>query len=147
MNREDGRTPESFRTAIEQLHLAIGRAAEGDPGPIQALYSHAGDVTAFYGWGGYERGWDAVRSRWDWAAAQFAGGTVTYENLTTVVTAEMAYTTDVETFRVRLSGVEQPAEWSNRVTHIFRLEGGVWRLAHRHANRLEARAPAAGRHR
>ena len=31
----------------------------------------------------------------------------------------------------------QPTEWSNRVTHIFRLEAGEWRLVHRHGNRLE----------
>lgn len=143
MSSEGARVPETLRSAIERLHAAVGRAADGDPGAIQALYSHAGDVTAFYGWGGYERGWDAVRERWDWAAAQFAGGTVAYQNLTTVATAEMAYTTDIETFRVLLAGAEGPVEWSNRVTHIFRLEDGGWRLVHRHANRLEARSPAA----
>ncbi|HLW46662.1 MAG TPA: nuclear transport factor 2 family protein [bacterium] len=134
--------PPELRAAIEQLHAAIGRAAEGDPRPIQALCSRRDDVTAFYGWGGYERGWEAVRRRWDWAAAQFAGGTVHYENLTTVVTRDLAYTTDLETFRVRLSGAGAPAQWSNRVTHIFRCEDGAWRLVHRHANRLEAQVPA-----
>ena len=147
MDRNRAPVPEGLRKAIEQLHAAIGRAAQGDPRPIQALYSHAADVTAFYGWGGFERGWDAVRARWDWAAGQFAGGTVAYDNVTTVATPEMAYTTDVETFRVRLAGVDEPAEWSNRVTHIFRLEDGAWRLVHRHANRLEARTPAAERRR
>lgn len=146
MSEDRARVPDALRAAIEQLHTAIGRAAEGDPSAIQALYSHAGDVTAFYGWGGYERGWDAVRERWNWAAAQFAGGTVAYQNLTTVVTPEMAYTTDVETFRVSLAGAAGgPVEWSNRVTHIFRLEAGGWRLVHRHANRLEARSRAAER--
>jgi ketosteroid isomerase-like protein len=144
--------PADLRLAIEQLHAAVGRAAAGDPAAIQALYSHRDDVTAFYGWGGYERGWDAVRRRWDWAASQFAprasggpsaGGTVRYENLTTVVTPELAYTTDLETFRVRVAGVDGPVEWSNRVTHIFRLEEGAWRLVHRHANRLEAQVPAS----
>ena len=145
MTGDGVRIPESLRTAIEQLHAAIGRAADGDPRAIQALYSQSGDVTAFYGWGGYERGGEAVRERWNWAAAQFGGGTVAYQNLTTVATAEMAYTTDVETFRVRLAGVDGAVEWSNRVTHIFRLEDGAWRLVHRHANRLEARLPAADR--
>jgi ketosteroid isomerase-like protein len=145
MTGDGVRIPESLRSAIEQLHAAIGRAADGDPRAIQALYSQSGDVTAFYGWGGYERGWEAVRERWNWAAAQFGGGTVAYQNLTTVATAEMAYTTDVETFHVRLAGVDGAAEWSNRVTHIFRLEDGAWRLVHRHANRLEARLPAADR--
>ena len=145
MTEGGARVPETLRRAIEQLHAAIGRAANGDPRAIQALYSYSADTTAFYGWGGYERGWDAVRERWNWAAAQFAGGTVAYENLTTVVTPEMAYTTDVETFRVRLAGVAGPVEWSNRVTHIFRLENGAWRLVHRHANRLVAQSPPAAR--
>lgn len=145
MTGDDGRLPAPLRAAIEQLHAAIGRAANGDPAAIQALYSRSDDVTAFYGWGGYERGWEAVRERWNWAAAQFGGGSVAYQNLTTVATAEMAYTTDVETFRVRLAGADGPVEWSNRVTHIFRLEDGAWRLVHRHANRLEARRrPADG---
>jgi ketosteroid isomerase-like protein len=143
MSDEAARVPADLRAAIEQLREAIGRAAAGDPRPIQALYSHRDDVTAFYGWGGYERGWEAVRRRWDWAASQFAGGTVAYENLTTVVTPALAYTTDVETFRVRVAGLDAPAEWSNRVTHIFRLEDGAWRLVHRHANRLEPQVSAS----
>lgn len=143
MNEDGARVPADLEAAIDQLHAAIGRAAAGDPRPIQALYSHRDDVTAFYGWGGYERGWQAVRRRWEWAASQFAGGTVRYENLTTVVTPQLAYTTDLETFQVRITGVDGPVEWSNRVTHIFRLEEGGWRLVHRHANRLEAQVTAS----
>jgi ketosteroid isomerase-like protein len=143
MSTEGGGVPAQLRAAIEALRAAIARAAGGDPRAIQALYSHRDDVTAFYGWGGYERGWEAVRRRWDWAAAQFGGGTVHYENLTTVVTPQLAYTTDLETFRVRLAGADGLVEWSNRVTHVFRLEDGAWRLVHRHANRLEARVAAS----
>ena len=51
----------------------------------------------------------------------------------------LAVTTHVENTRVRLAGTSRPTEWSNRVTHVFRLEDGEWRLVHRHANRLEAR--------
>jgi ketosteroid isomerase-like protein len=40
---------------------------------------------------------------------------------------------------VRLRGTERLSEWSNRVTHVFRVEDGEWRLVHRHANRLEPR--------
>lgn len=143
MNEPEANVPAELRAVIDELHAAIASAASGNPRPIQALYSHRDDATAFYGWGGYERGWDAVRRRWDWAAAQFGGGTVHYENLTIVVTPELAYTTDLETFRVRLAGADAPVEWSNRVTHIFRREDGAWRLVHRHANRLEAQVPAA----
>src|SRR5262249_5524307 len=105
---------------------------------IKALYAHSDDATSFYGWGGYEKGWQAVSQRWDWAGQQFKGGWVSYRNLTTVAAGELAYTTDIERFHVRMDGIDQPVEWSNRVTHIFRLEV-EWRLVHRHANRLEER--------
>ena len=126
-----------FPAAIARLHAAMAKVANGDISEITALYSHADDATSFYGWGGYEKGWDAVSQRWDWAGRQFKGGTVSYENLTTVVTPELAYTTDVETFECRMEDMDAPTQWSNRVTHVFRFEGGEWRLVHRHANRLE----------
>ncbi len=128
---------EPFAAAIARLHTATAKVANGDISAIKALYSHADDATSFYGWGGYEKGWDAVSKRWDWAGQQFKGGTVSYQNVTVVVTAELAYTTDIETFRVSMAGMDAPTEWTNRVTHIFRLEDGAWRLVHRHANRFE----------
>ena len=127
----------SVRAAIARLHAAMALVANGDVSVIKALYSHGAEATSFYGWGGYEKGWEAVSRRWDWAGRQFKGGTVGYENVTAVVTAELAYTTDIETFKVRMDGMDQPTQWSNRVTHIFRLTDGEWRLLHRHANRLE----------
>jgi ketosteroid isomerase-like protein len=81
-----------------------------------------------------------VSRRWDWAAAQFqGGGPVRYEHLTAVTAPGLAVTTHVESTRVRLAGTDRPTEWANRVTHVFRLEDGEWRLVHRHANRLEGR--------
>jgi ketosteroid isomerase-like protein len=130
--------PQSFADTIGRLHAAMAKVANGDISAIKALYAHGDDSTSFYGWGGYEKGWEAVSRRWDWAGRQFKGGTVSYENVTCVVTAELAYTTDIETFRVRVDGANAPTQWSNRVTHIFRLEAGEWRLVHRHANRLES---------
>ena len=64
----------------ELLSITLGRmqievVTAGDyASAIKALYSHRDDVTAFFGWGGYEKGWAEVSRRWDWAAAQFQGG-------------------------------------------------------------------------
>lgn len=135
----NGRNPSpSVAAAIAQLRTAMAKVANGDVSAIKALYSHSEDCTSFYGWGGYEKGWDAVSKRWDWAGQQFQGGTVAHENVTTVVTPELFYLTDIETFaNQRMAGMEVPTGWTNRVTHIFRLENGEWRLVHRHGNRLE----------
>ena len=139
----------SVREAIVVLHAAMGKVANGDVSAIKALYSHTADATSFYGWGGYEKGWDAVSTRWTWAGQQFKGGTVSYQNVSTVVTAEMFYVTDIETYRMNaMAGVDGPTGWTNRVTHIFRKEDGAWRLVHRHGNRLEGQfEPATRLHR
>ena len=128
-----------FDDALAKLRAALADVANGDVAAIKALYAQTGEATSFYGWGGYEKGWRAVSARWDWAGRQFKGGTASHETLTKVVTPELAYTTGIETFEVRMDGVDGPTRWSNRVTHIFRLLDGEWRLIHRHANRLEDR--------
>jgi ketosteroid isomerase-like protein len=128
----------SVQAAIVRLRAAMASVANGDVSAIKALYSHTADATSFYGWGGYEKGWGAVSSRWDWAATQFRGGQVRYENVSTVITPEMFLVTDIETFcPQRIANVEGETGWSNRVTHVFRKEAGEWRLVHRHGNRLE----------
>src|ERR1700748_2747916 len=129
----------SVQSAVARLHAAMAKVANGDVSDIKRLYSHTADATSFYGWGGYERGEEGASKRWDWAGQQFRGGPVRHENITTVITPEMFYVTDIETFEnQRVAGVDGVTGWSNRVTHIFHREQGEWRLIHRHANRLEA---------
>ena len=129
----------SVSAAIARLRAAMAKVANGDVSAIKSLYSHTADATSFYGWGGYEKGGEAVSQRWDWAGAQFKGGTVRYENVSTVVTPELFYVTDIETFEnQRVADTADITGWSNRVTHIFRREAGEWRLLHRHGNRLES---------
>jgi hypothetical protein len=83
--------PPALAAAIARLQWTIGRVANGDVSGIKALYAHSDDATSFYGWGGYEKGWQAVSQRWDWAGQQFKGGWVSYQNLTTVAAGELAY--------------------------------------------------------
>ncbi|MGE0769237.1 MAG: nuclear transport factor 2 family protein [Hyphomicrobiaceae bacterium] len=136
----------SVETAVARLRAAMADVANGDIRAIKALYSHTAEATSFYGWGGWEKGWDAVAARWDWAGQQFRGGTVSYEDVTRVEAPGLFYTTEVETFTMNaMDGMAGATRWSNRVTHIFRLENGEWRLLHRHANRLEDQFKPAAR--
>lgn len=129
----------SAQAALDRLHAAMAKVANGDVSAIKALYSRSAEATSFYGWGGYEKGWDAVSKRWDWAAQQFQGGKVAHQTLSRCFTPGMFYVTELETFsNQHVAGVEGETGWSNRVTHVFAREDGEWRLIHRHANRLEA---------
>lgn len=135
----DAELAASVQAAIDRLHAAMAKVANGDVSAIKALYSHTADATSFYGWGGYEKGWENVSRRWDWAGSQFQGGGVSYEAISTVVTPDLFYVTEIETYENQnMANVEGKTGWTNRVTHIFRCEGGEWRLVHRHGNRLEA---------
>ena len=138
--------PAGLLAAIARLHAAMGAVANGDTSGIKALYAHSDDATSFYGWGGYEKGWDNVSRRWDWAGSQFKGGSVRYQTITTVITPDLFYLTDIETFEHQhMANVEGETGWSNRVTHVFRKQNGEWRLIHRHANRLENQFEPAAR--
>lgn len=128
------------RQAIANMQAALRTLwSGGGAEEVKALCSQREDVSAFLGMGGYEQGWEQVRSRWDWAGTLFGGGgPFNFENLSTIVTAEMLCTTDIERIYVRLGKAEAPTELANRVTQVFRREDGHWKLVHRHASRLEA---------
>jgi hypothetical protein len=51
---------DGWRRAVERLEAAMNALMSGDANAIKALYSHRDDVTAFFGWGGYEKGWAEV---------------------------------------------------------------------------------------
>lgn len=128
---------EAFDGAVRKLRDAMSRVVAGDVSAIKALYSHEEDVTGFHDFGGCEKGWKAISKRWDWAAQQFHGGWATYENLSSWTSGDMGFTVDIETLYLAIDGKREPAERTNRVTHIFRIEDDEWRLVHRHANRLD----------
>ena len=138
---------DSFHKAIEQYHQAQKEFVRGNPQPFKALCSHADDVTIIGGWGGVEKGWGAqVEKRYDWASARFATDDDerrALENISTVVTPEMAYTVDIERTKIRLAGTQEVKPMALRVTSIFRQEDGQWMLVHRHADPLVEVQPAA----
>jgi hypothetical protein len=47
-------------------------AGAGRPEPFKALWSHSDDVAIIGGFGGYERGWQLVSARLDWASKGIA---------------------------------------------------------------------------
>jgi ketosteroid isomerase-like protein len=129
--------PEALKQAIEQHHSAANEVLKGKVLPWKEICSHRDDVTIIGGWGGYDRGWtEQVEKRYEWAAARFEGGEVHFENISLVVTPELAYSVDIERCHVRLSGIDGVVPMALRVTTIYRLEDGQWKMVHRHADPL-----------
>jgi ketosteroid isomerase-like protein len=108
--------------------------------------SRRSDAMIMGAWGAYEKGWPEVSARYDWAGARFrdGGASLEIEYLTSFVSGDLAYTTEIERANVQLVGQEEPAPMALRVTHVFRKEDGAWKLLLRHADPLVAKtAPAS----
>jgi ketosteroid isomerase-like protein len=140
----------SLRKFLPQWEEAQSHFINGDPTLWKQHSSHGDDATVLGAFGGYEKGWNEVGPRYDWASSQFkAGGArIKVEYLNTGVSGDLAFTVAIERQEeVRLGNQENPAPRALRVTQVFRKENGAWKLLHRHADPLvEKKAPSAVTH-
>ena len=125
----------AFRAFLTRFEAGLHRFVNGDPAAWKAQASTATDASILGGWGGYEIG-PQVDGRYDWAASQFeeSGARVAIEYLSVVVTEGLAHTVSIVRSRVKLRGRREPVSMALRATHVFRREGGTWKLVHRHAD-------------
>ena len=128
---------------LEEYHEAGVAITNGDPQVYKRLYSRRDDVTLANPFGPPARGWSQVSARLDGAAANYRDGeAVGFENVSTVVARELAYTVEIESYRARVGGAEEMAPAAVRVTTVFRREDGAWKVVHRHADPITRPRPA-----
>ncbi len=131
-------------SAIEQSHAALGAIVKGDPSIYQALYSDAEDVTLGNPFGPYVRGRRKVEATLADAASHYRDGEVTgVELIANYVSDDLACIVEVERARVKVDGAEELVQAALRVTSVFRLEQGAWKLVHRHADPITTPRSAA----
>jgi ketosteroid isomerase-like protein len=120
---------------LDEYHRAGLEITNGNPDVYKELYSRRDDVTLANPFGGPARGWAEVSALLDLAAAHYQDGEqVGVENVSTVVGSDLAYTVEVESYRARIDGADELTPVSIRVTTVFRREGGVWKVTHRHGS-------------
>jgi ketosteroid isomerase-like protein len=119
---------------LEEYHHAVVAITNGDPEVYKRLYSRRDDVTLANSFGPPARGWSHVSATLDGAAANYRDGhAVGFENISTVVTRDLAYVVEIESYRARVGGAERSPRW-RRVTTVLRREDRAWRVVHRHAD-------------
>ena len=129
---------------LAEYHRAGREITNGDPKLYKALYSRRDDVTLANPFGPTARGWSEVSARLDRAAGNYRDGEVVgFDNLSTVITRDLAYTVEIESYRARVGGSPELVPVSLRVTSIFRRENGVWKVVHRHADPITSKRPPA----
>jgi ketosteroid isomerase-like protein len=128
---------------LEEYHRAGFEITNGNPEIYKELYSRLDDVTLANPFGPPARGWSEVSATLDRAAAKYRNGEIVgFENFSTVITSDLAYIVEVESYRARVGGSEEIVPVAVRVTTIFRREEGVWKLVHRHADPITTGRPA-----
>jgi ketosteroid isomerase-like protein len=132
-----------FEDLVRQARKALDAIAKGDPSGYQALYSDQDDITLGNPFGGFGRGRAAVDEQLERAASYYRDGrTTAFETVTQSVGPEIAYTVEIERFQAKVGGRRELSELALRVTCVYRLEAGVWKLVHRHADpRVDRQLP------
>jgi ketosteroid isomerase-like protein len=127
---------------IEQYHLALGEFVKGNPEPVKQMFSHQEDVTLANPLGPPARGWEQVAQTIERAASNFRDGEIeSVEIVSKYATPELAYVLEIERAKAKVSGREDMAPSTLRVTMIFRPEDGTWKVMHRHADPITTDQP------
>jgi ketosteroid isomerase-like protein len=128
---------------LEEYHRAGLELTNGNPEVYKELYSRRDDVTLSNPFGPPARGWSDVAATLDRAAANYLDGEIVgFDNVSTVITPELAYTVEIESYRARVGGATDMTGVAVRVTTVFRREDAAWKVIHRHADPITAPRPA-----
>jgi len=115
-------------------HDAEAAFIRGDAGPRLEFWSHDEPVSVFAALGPSKTGWAELEPMFRSVAARLSGGTDTdYEIVASGVHGDTAWTAGFLRFRVAIDGSEVVSR-TLRITHVYRREGGRWRIVHEHSN-------------
>ena len=128
---------------LDEYRRAGLEVTRGNPEVYKSLWSRQDDVTLANPFGPPVRGWEEVSARLDLAASNYRDGRdYEFENISTVVTAELAYAVEIERARTRVGGSAELSAIAIRATTVFRREDGTWKVTHRHGDPITSMHPA-----
>jgi ketosteroid isomerase-like protein len=126
---------DDFLTAMLDRQIAAETAIHnGEVEPRMALWSRSDPVTLLGAMGMSNVGWDTVSQTFRWVASRFSNCTAySFELLAAGASGDLAYTVGFERADLSVDG-GPPQSTKVRVTHVYRREGGEWKIVHRHGD-------------
>jgi ketosteroid isomerase-like protein len=123
--------------ARKLYHESVAAFVQGNPDVQKPLWSRGEDVTLANPLGPPAKGFEGVWKHADAASALISEGEgYTFDTISVVETADLAYEVGIEHNRAKLRGSPEKVPISLRVTTIFRREDGEWKIVHRHADSI-----------
>jgi ketosteroid isomerase-like protein len=124
-----------FEGAMQEARAALDMIVKGDADGYKSLLSDSEEITLANPFGGIAHGRDEVIEALDRAASNFRDGHTTgFETIERLLTPDLAYTLEIERYVAKVGGSADVRDVALRVSCIYRLEDGVWKLLHRHAD-------------
>ena len=121
--------------ASAKFYTSLNTLFTGDATPMQAIWSHADDVTYMGPAGGFQIGWEQVRDTWEAQAALKLGGKVEPFETRVTVGDDLAFVQCYERGD-NLDAQGAPVQVSIRATNVFRKENGEWKMIAHHTDLL-----------
>ena len=132
----------AFEQFLHEYHLGMDEFMRGSCEGVKPLFSQSDDVTLGNPFGPVAKGWDRVVDAMERAAQNYRDGEAAgFDNISTVVTGELAYLVEVERLKAKVGGRAEASDLALRVTTILRLEQGSWKIVHRHADPITTPRP------
>ena len=127
---------------IEQYHQALDEFSRGNPDPVKEFYSTRDDVAIANPFFPLTRGREQVVERLERSVRNFSDGQAGFQNVAKWVSGELACIVELEEWKAKVGGREEVTPFTLRVTTLFRVEGGDWKVVHRHADSITTARPA-----
>ena len=120
------------RQASQQFYAALNRMANGDASSMADIWSHSATITTMHPIGGRDVGWEQVEGPWAQVAQLAAEGQRELNDQLIQVSGDMAYEVGTEQGQFMLAGEQVTID--QRVTNVYRREGGTWKIVHHHSD-------------
>ena len=120
--------------ANAKFYAALNAMFVGNLGPMQAVWSHAEDVSYLGPDGSYLLGWDATLKDWKKQADMNLGGHVQPQEIRITVGRDLAIVHNYEVGENKIDG--NLTKFKIRATNIFRKENGAWKMIGHHTDIL-----------
>ncbi len=126
--------PDSLESASQAFYAALNDLLAGDPAPMEAVWSHADDVTYMSPFGELLVGWGPIQASWHAQAAQRLGGGVRPEELHHFASPSLGIVVGFERGAVQIG--DAPVAVDIRATSTYRVEDGRWAMIGHHTDPL-----------
>ena len=123
---------DDVRKASKQFYSALTIMAKGNAEQMGGIWSHDESVTAMHPIGGRDVGWKAVKNSFEQVAGLATGGSVELKDQLIRVVGDMAFEVGVESGGFTMAGNQ--VNINQRVTNIYQLKSGEWKMIHHHAD-------------